>query len=158
DEFRLDSVFSDGTLEQGECLGMAFSFSTELSNRRQSYIYAIYPFGKSTDRVNFKSFIVDKKLENKVDWFRFDQVFVGQEVEKKYINLRNYSQYPIKVNLEHNYNSANDIILNNGVSEFTIEGESYFQLPIEYIPKVEKKDTMTLKIYYDDTVAINPVY
>jgi len=158
DEFRLDSVFSDGTLEQGECLGMAFSFSTQLSNRRQSYIYAIYPFGKSTDRVNFKSFIVDKKLENKVDWFRFGQVFVGQKVEKKYINLRNYSQYPIKVNLEHNYNSTNDIILNNGVSEFTIVGESYYQVPIEYKAKVEKKDTMTLRIYYDDTVAINPVY
>ena len=157
-EFRLDSVYSDGILEQGECLDMKFSFSTELNNRRQSYIYAVYPFGKSTDRIDFKSFIVDKKLENKVDWFRFGQVYVGQEVEKKYINLRNYSQYPIKVNLEHNYSSTNNIILNNGQSEFYIEGESYYEVPIEYKAKVEKKDTMTLRIYYDDTVSINPVY
>ena len=157
-EFRIDSIYSDGTLEQGECLGMGFSFSTQLTNRRQSYFYAAFPFGKSDKRVNFKSFIVDKKLENKSDWFRFGEVKIGQKIDKKFINLRNYSQFPIKINLKYNYNSPNEIVLNNGISEFYMDGESYYQLPIEYIAKIQKKDTMTLKIYYDDSVTINPVY
>lgn len=156
--FKLDSVFNGSIIEPDKCKDLKFSFSSNLLNTWYSVFYVNYSFGQSPDNVIFKATVVDKKLENKVDWFRFGQVFVGQEVEKKYINLRNYSQYPIKVNLEHNYNSENDIVLNNGVSEFTIDGESYYQVPIEYKAKVQKKDTMTLRIYYDDTVAINPVY
>ena len=156
--FKLDSVFNGSIIEPDKCKDLKFSFSSNLLNTWYSVFYVNYSFGQSPDNVIFKATVVDKKLENKVDWYRFGQVYVGQDVEKKYINLKNYSQYPIKVNLEHNYNSANDIILNNGVSEFTIDGESYYQVPIEYKAKVQKKDTMTLRIYYDDTVAINPVY